>query len=119
MSASGVNCRCCYLGRLAEDVGNSCSYPHHYSEVDTDQFTPEIITSTIAEAQDAPVDQIDSTTLALYLDLEQHRVIPMPVVYTDLHSDNLVVEDPQRSDAIDPSATQVSESPPYANAFCQ
>ena len=96
-------------------MDNSCSSAHHYSDVDTEQFTSEIITNTISEAPYAPVDEIYSTTLTPYFDLKRPRAVPIPAVYSGIQNNDLMVEDPQRIDAIDPSITQVSASPTYAN----
>lgn len=88
------------IGRLAEDVDNSCSSAQDYSDVDTNQFTPEIATNNISDDPDDPVDQIYSTNLTPYCDLKHPRAVPTPAVYSGLQNDNLMAEDQQRNDAI-------------------
>lgn len=108
-----------YLERQREHASSSYSSAHHYSDVDMDRFTPEIIMDTNLEAPDAPVDQIDTTTLMPYLDLKHLRVAPVPAVYTGLQNDNLIVEDLPHNGADDPNTAQISVTPPYADVVRQ
>ena len=105
---------------MAEKANSNCSSAHHYSDVDIDQFTPEIITNTSSEDPDVHVDQTDSTAVTPYFDLKHPSAVPMPTVYLSLQNDNHIIgQDPQHSEADDSNANELSVTPTYGNVVRQ